>query len=555
MRTLNSIIFLLVLSIPTFASVRYITPKSKTPLEVLKWEVVDIPFKVNAKNIQNPFTVEFSAQLIGPGNTAMNIPGFYNGNGEWVIRLSLSVPGKWTYKTSSPLKELANKMGTLTVSSKAKVGDHGGIIVDPKNPKHFIYEDETPYFLLAYECDWLYALDYQNDKGTPKTDHFLDLLAGNGCTQIVMNLFTFDVSWPKDKKLLEHPDHDLGGPKGIFPFLGNNDNPDYSSLNVEFFKKFDRTISLMHDRGLASHLMIYVWNKLVNWPGMNTEADNLYFDYAVKRYQAFPNMVFDISKEALAYGRADDNYIKERIERLQRLNAYKRLVTVHDFGFCKRFPDIVDFISMQSWSSTIYNLTLTTGIKYTDKPIFNIEHGGYEESPYQVWTGDFTDPEVCLRRNYHIVFGGAYSTYYWQGCSWNVLIYNPFEQNESFIKPKFEYYKHMKDFFTKHDLSTLKPDPDKNGSAYCLSGNKEKYLFYVSKENYMIQPNFLKKTAYMRSYTWFNTLTGEYLKLNSDSLAVGDKKIISDWQGDIHLESPWKGKADAILVTDLLPEN
>jgi len=554
MRSLNSILILLVLSIPTFASVRSISQSKNSPIEVLKWKVVDIPFKAKSKNIENPYNIEFSANLIGPGNEVMNIPGFYIGNGEWVIRLSLSVPGKWTFETSSTMKELANKTGSLTVSSEAKQGEHGGIIVNPQNPHHFVYEDGTPYYLLAYECDWLYALDYRNDKEAPKTEHFLDILADNGCTQIVMNLFTYDVSWPKDKKLKDYPEHDLGGLKDIFPFLGNNDNPDYSSLNADFFKKFDRTISLMNDRGLASHLMIYVWNKLVKWPGMYSEADNLYFDYVVKRYQAFPNIVFDISKEALAYGRADDQYIQERIERLRKLNAYKRLVTVHDFGFCKRFPDKVDFISMQSWSSTIYNLTLNTVNAYTDKPVFNIEHGGYEESPYQVWTGDFTDPEVCLRRNYHIVFGGAHSTYYWQGCSWNVLIYNPFEQNESFVKPKFVYYKHMKDFFTKHDLSNLKPNPDKNGSAYCLSNSKEKYLFYVPKENYMIQPNFLKKTAYNRSYTWFNTLTGEYQKLNTDSLAVGDKKIISDWQSDIHLESPWRGKADAILVTEVLDE-
>jgi hypothetical protein len=68
----------------------------------------------------------------------------------------------------------------------------------------------------------------------------------------------------------------------------------------------------------------------------------------------------------------------------------------------------------------------------------------------------------------------------------------------------------------------------------------------------MIQPNFLKKTAYNRSYSWFNTITGEYIKLNSDSLATGDKKIVSDWQSDIHLESPWRGKADAILVTEIV---
>jgi len=278
----------------------------------------------------------------------------------------------------------------------------------------------------------------------------------------------------------------------------------------------------------------------------------MYFDYVVKRYQAFPNLVFDISKEALAYGRADDNYIIERIDRLRKANSYKRLVTVHDYEFCKRHPDKVDFFSMQSWSSTIYSLTLETRKKYADKPIFNIEHGGYEESPYMVWTGTYTNPEVCLRRNYLIVFGGGYSSYYWQGCAWNVLIYNPFEQNETFIKPKFEYYKHMQDFFTIHDFSKLKPDPDKNRSDYCLSDNDGKYLFYVSKDNYMLQPNFLKKTALNRSYTWFNTLTGEYRTLNTDSLAVGDKKIISDWQGDIHIESPWRGQADAILVTEII---
>ncbi len=554
MRNFKSIIFLLVLSMPIFASVRAIATKSTTKFEVMKWEVVDIPFNVKAKNIVKPFSVEFSAELIGPGNKTMIIPGFYNGNGEWMIRMSMSKPGNWTYKTSSTLKELNNKVGSFTVSEKAKHGDHGGLIVDPKNPQRFVYEDGTPYFLLAYECDWLYALDYDNQKTAPKTEHFLDLIANNGCNYVVMNLYTYDVSWPRDKKLKDFPEHDLGGSKTIFPFLENNDKPDFSALNPEFFKKMDRTISLMKDRALVSHLMIYVWNKLVNWPGMNSEADNMYFEYTIKRYQAFPNLVFDISKEALAYGRADDKYIKERIERLRKMNIYNRLVTVHDYAYCKRHPETIDFIAMQTWASTIYNTTLSTVTEFANKPVFNIEHGGYEESPYVVWTGSYTDAEVCLRRNYHIVFGGAYSSYYWQGCAWNVLIYNPFELDERFVKPKFEYYKHMQNFFSKHDFSTLKPNPDKNRCAYILSDDKEKYLFYVSKDNYMIQPNFLKKTALKRSYTWFNTLTGEYLKLNTDSLAVGNKKIISDWQSDIHIESPWRGRADAILVTELVGE-
>jgi hypothetical protein len=552
MKSIKSICLLLLCAASLWANVRTIPQKNKSSFSVLKWEVVDLPFNGNVKNIANPFGVAFSANLIGPENTILTVPGFYNGNGEWIIRLSMSKPGKWAYKTSSTVKELNNKTGSFTVVNEAEKGQHGGIIADRKNPQRLVYEDGTPYFLLAYECDWLYALDYDNQKAAPKTEQFLDLIAKNGCSYVVMNLFTYDVSWPKDKKLKEFPEHEYGGSKTIFPFLGNNDKPDFSALNPEFFKKMDRTISLMKDKNLVSHLMIYVWNKLVNWPGMNTEADNMYFEYVVKRYQAFPNMVFDISKEALAYGRADDKYIKERIERLRKMNIYNRMVTVHDYAYCKRNPETVDFIAMQTWSSTIYNLTLNTVTEFPNKPVFNIEHGGYEESPYVVWTGSFTDAEVCLRRNYHIIFGGAYSSYYWQGCAWNVLIHNPFDLDERFIKPKFEYYKHMQDFFRKQDFSSLKPDPDKNRDTYVLSDNKDKYLFYVSKDNYMIQPNFLKKTALKRSYTWFNTLTGEYIKLDQDSLATGDKKIISDWQSDIHLESPWRGKADAILITELI---
>lgn len=59
----------------------------------------------------------------------------------------------------------------------------------------------------------------------------------------------------------------------------------------------------------------------------------LNFDYLVKRYQAFPNLIWDISKEALAYGMDDMDYIVERIDRLRKLDGHKRLVTVHDYNF------------------------------------------------------------------------------------------------------------------------------------------------------------------------------------------------------------------------------
>ena len=74
---------------------------------------------------------------------------------------------------------------------------------------------------------------------------------------------------------------------------------------MNFFKHLDRTVEALNERNIISHLMIYVWNKNVRWPAAGSEADNLYFDYVVKRYQAFSNIVWDISKEAILYGNVD----------------------------------------------------------------------------------------------------------------------------------------------------------------------------------------------------------------------------------------------------------
>ena len=168
--------------------------------------------------IEDPFAVEFGAIFTSPTGGKVKIPGFYNGDKQWLLRFSASNIGVWKYTTYSVIKELNNITGRLEIG-EATPNKHGGIQISTKNKQKFSYEDGTPYYLMAYECDWLFALDYHNDVDAPKTKHFLDLLANSGCTQIVMNAYTFDVSWPKDPKLKNHPEHDYGGALDIFPFL------------------------------------------------------------------------------------------------------------------------------------------------------------------------------------------------------------------------------------------------------------------------------------------------------------------------------------------------
>ena len=527
---LTSCLLFLVFS-PSFGSTNKETLKIET---IEQWQVIDLTFKAKL-NSKNPFITEFGAYFTSPNGEKLNVPGFFNGNNEWVLRFSSSIIGKWTYETYSELKPLKGKRGNILVVKNENPDKHGSIITKQEDPQHFYYEDGTPYMQMAFECDWLFALDYFNKNDAPKTEHLLDVIKQNGFNQIVTTFYSFDVQWKKDDKLKAHPEHEYGGDLRMYPFLGTNDNPDFSQLNIEYFKNFDRVVSLMNERDIVAHLMIYVWNKKVNWPDAETEADNMYFDYIIKRYQAYSNIVWDVSKEALNNERCSEEYGVERIQRIKKLDAFNRLVSVHDYGFCVRNSEHVDFISTQTWSSTLYHNMLKMREDFPNHPIFNIEHGGYEISPYDVFAGDFTDPEVCLRRNYLCSFAGSYNTYYWQGASWNVIIHNPFQQSEDFIKPKFEYYKYLTEFFTKYPLSSFKPDPKNNYSAYCLKKDNETYLLYVPKENEKLSVYWKSSmTSDKGTVQWFNTLTGEYSEEEH-------------YKTNLYT-SPWKGEADAILI-------
>ncbi|MCL7762533.1 DUF5060 domain-containing protein [Polaribacter sp. Z014] len=531
MKKVSVILFLLV-SFNSFSNIDKSDYAKKITIE--QWQVHDFLFKATP-NVRNPFIKNFEATFKSESGEQITVPGFYNGGNEWIVRFSTSKIGKWQFVTQSALKSLRNKKGSFSVIPTKNNSEHGGIIVKPENPQYFYYEDGTPYMQMAYECDWLFALDFENKKAAPKTASLLDDLQKNNLNQIVTTVYSFGAKWKRDPKLDDYPEYDYSNDLSIFPFLGTNKMPDFRLLNVAYFQQMDRTIAMMKERNISLHLMIYVWNKLVNWPDAETEADNMFFDYIIKRYQAFPNVVWDVAKEAYDRKRCSTAYILERLERIKKLDAYKRLKTVHEYDFCIKHPDKVDIISAQNWSATIYHDMLGVKKAFPNKPIFNIEHGGYTKSEFEVFPGDYVDPEISLRRNYMINFSGTYSTYYWQGTSWYVMIHDIENQPKGFVKPKYEYYKNFVNFFKKYPFNEFTPDLKSNNSGYTLTNNKGVFLMYLPKYNYQasifyLSP-FFSKTG---TYQWFNTLTGEY------------SEVFQFKKGNFM--NPWYNKADAILI-------
>ena len=307
------------------------TPNSSTTQTADRWQVAQFRFETSQPTA-HPFDEEFGAVFTQTDGSRLQVAGFYNGGSQWLLRFCPPDAGEWHYQTFSSLPELAGQTGALKVSEDQR--GHGPIQISPENRQKFVYADGTPYFLMAFELDWLFALDADNPGDIPRTRGLVDVVAAHGFNQVVMNVFAYAADLGEQEVI--PPDQNFARP-AIFPFGGTNDAPDHSTLNALFFQRFDRVIEHLNDRQIAAHLMIYVWNKQVNWPETGSPDLNRYFDYVVKRYQAYPNLIWDIGKEAMGHGHDDRGDITACIDRLRRLDAHQRLVTVHEYNYTEFF--------------------------------------------------------------------------------------------------------------------------------------------------------------------------------------------------------------------------
>jgi len=164
---------------------------------VPRWQPHDFAFTASEAS-GNPFEVGMSAVVKGPDGQTFTLPGFYDGNNAWKVRVSPTIVGDWSLVTQSDLPALNGQREAFACVANPSPQVHGGLRVDPKHPHHFIHEDGTRYFLMGYECDWLWALD-MDDPHLPRVNPFLDKLAAHGFNYIILNSYAHDTGWRKGK--------------------------------------------------------------------------------------------------------------------------------------------------------------------------------------------------------------------------------------------------------------------------------------------------------------------------------------------------------------------
>jgi len=416
----------------------------------------------------NPFDVEVRGEFTGPDGTRIVVPGFYAGGNTWKIRFSATMPGRWSMKTVSPVAALNGHVeANIDCAKNSNSAIHGGLRVDPVNRHHFVFEDGSRYFLMGYEADWLWGADMK-DPERKVMHHLIDQMVARGFNHVLVNIYAHDTGWSKG-----HQNQWDYAPTEMYVFGGTNDQPDHSTLNTAFFDAYDGMMNALLDKGIVANVMIKVYNKMVNWPKPGSKDEERYFRYVAARYQAYPNITWDFSKEA--YNEHDKGLEKRLIDLVRADDGYHRLTTAHDndlYDWDSRLNTNLDFVTDQEhfyWKEAVlFERQLLPW------PIVNSElyyERGVDDLPTYPVKQDWQD---MIRGAYEVYLSGGYFVYYYSNTAWDLVKPDP----EPPGMPRFQI---LKENLSALPYWLMEPHPEFAMGGPCLASPGDVYAFLVQQ--------------------------------------------------------------------------
>ena len=302
----------------------------------------------------DPFAVDCSVRVQGPNasrHSSMKIGMFYDGGMVWAWRLTPDQPGEWIWNTECESLGLINVTGTIEASASSEDLD-GSVIVDAERPTHLVYESGQPYTMVGLEADWLWAFGLVN--GVDALDSVVDALDAIGINHVLVQIFAnYTNNSPLPELQAPRVSPTFLFPSGGTPWVSKGGGEyHYKTLDLDFWRNYDALLASFAKRGMVAHVMFFVGNKNVRWPDAESDADDVYWRYAMARLGAFPSILLDVSKEAgSANAHRNTDYFVNRMKFMRDMNAHKRILTAHS-GFdwdnsCGAAPELCDVMSAQ----------------------------------------------------------------------------------------------------------------------------------------------------------------------------------------------------------------
>jgi len=503
----------------------------------------------------NPFRVSLEATFEhASGVKIERLPGFYNGDDEYVIRFSPPLEGQWRGRTASDDSSLDGIwLEPISVTPKEMRQSRGVVGIDPGNPLRFAWQDGSPYIYLGFECDWLFAYHQQDPA---QCNRHVQLIADRGFNAVVMNIYAhtgFSAATSRFEGVVE-PDT-IYGPPAMYAFGGTNEEPDHAQLNVDFFKDYDGMMHQLHERGIVGHLMIQVQNKHVNWPDRGTPEDDVYWRYIVARYQAFGNVIWDVGKESynLLAETGSHDYTLGRIALIREADAYGHLVTVHDSeagsaGCTSEADAACDFTSDQIHMADIgnYNREALRKQQLSGRPYLNIEYG-YElgAEDLKTYRSRTTAPWLdVLKWTYALYVSGAYPCYYYSNTSWDLIKFEPEPEG-------WRRYQMLSELLARIPFNEMQPANVLVERGYCLADPGKAYMVYLPDGGDAIID--LTAVPCPRAERGQPLPSETPITVNWMDIVSGERRDVeaSEWRWATRVENPFDDTSAPVIVTIL----
>ncbi|MRW88580.1 DUF5060 domain-containing protein [Duganella sp. FT80W] len=245
-------------------------------LTVERWGTVDIALQGPAEG--NPFMeVELSATF-SQGERRIEVTGFYDGDGRYVLRFMPDAEGEWRWQTHSNRPSLDAQRGSLT-ATPASAGNHGPVSV--RNTWHFGYADGTPFWQVGTTS---YGWAHQSDALEQQT---LQTLAHAPFNKIRMTLFP-------------QPYEKGGSDLRWYPFAGQLPKGwDFTRFDPAFFRHFEQRVAQLRDLGIEADIILFHPYDRGRWgfDQMPPEVNERYLRYAVARLAGYRNVWWSLANE------------------------------------------------------------------------------------------------------------------------------------------------------------------------------------------------------------------------------------------------------------------
>lgn len=293
--------------------------------QVEKWGVFEV--RMTGKTEGNPFADYEINGTFTSANESKTVTGFYDGNGEYVVRFMPDFEGAYHFTVSGSFSDEVFEGDFKAVAPSGN--NHGYMII--RDTYHFCYADKTPYYSLGTTC---YAWVHQSEEMQEQT---LKTLSENAFNKIRFCMF------PK------HYDYNYADPI-TFPYEGtpcdnsglnretmfdyqkdkSGNDWDFKRFNPEHFKRFDKRIEQLMEMGIEADLILFHPYDRWDFDGMGAENDDFYVKYVVARYGAYRNIWWSLANE---YDYVETKTIADwdRIgELICKEDPYRRMCSIHN---------------------------------------------------------------------------------------------------------------------------------------------------------------------------------------------------------------------------------